>query len=137
MGYRHWYLTLDKTALWLKKDVSDRLGREAPDSPALSPDFMAQYLRLTPIRTAFERELWASLPLLTDVSRYEYMPKDLINRADELRIEIADLDERIIRRRVRDRLDEMKLQRGPEAISGTAGIERQLKSQIITSRQEL
>ena len=130
MGYRQWYLTLDKTAWSLKRELTERLGRSAPDSPALSPDFMTQYLRLAPVRTAVERDLWVNLPLLTDISRYEYMPKELITRADEIRRDIGDLDERIIRRRVRDALDEMKLERGPQSLAGIRGMEQDLSMQI-------
>ena len=130
LGYHQWFLTLDKTALSLKRRVSDRLGREMPYSPALSPDFMAQYLRLGPVRMAIERELWASLPLLTDISRYEYVPKGLIEQADQLRQEIGGLDERAIRRRVRDRLDLLKLELGPEALAGIPGMEEQVMGRI-------
>ena len=132
LGYHQWYLTLDKTAFTLMKQVSGQLGHVGPDSPALSPDFMVQYLRLATVRTSVERELWVNLPLLTDVSRFEYMPKDLIDQADELRHEMADLDERIIRRRVRDRLDNMKLELGPAALAGIRGMEEQLMRQITT-----
>ncbi|HUZ55588.1 MAG TPA: hypothetical protein VMU94_24045 [Streptosporangiaceae bacterium] len=134
MGYRQWYLTLDKTAWSLKRELTERLGRASPESPALSPDFMTQYLRLAPVRSAVERELWASLPLITDVSRYEYVPKDFIERADEIRRQVGDMDERIIRRRVRDTLDEMKRERGPQAFAGVAGAERELNQQITQSR---
>jgi hypothetical protein len=134
MGYRYWYLTLDRVALTLKRALTERLGRNPPDSPALSPDFMTQYLRLAPVRTAVERQLWANLPLLTDVSRYDFVPKELIARADELRREIGDLDERIIRRRVRDTLNDMKLEEGPQALAGIRGMERGLSEQIMRSR---
>jgi hypothetical protein len=134
LGYHHWFLTLDKTALSLKKNLEDRLGRDAPDPPALSPDFMVQYLRISRIRTAVEREVWANLPLLTDISRYEFVPVSLINRADELRAEAADLDERVVRRRIRDQLDRMKLTLGPEALAGIRGVEDQLKRRIHMAR---
>ena len=84
------------------------------------PDFMSQYLRLALVRTSVERELWASLPLITDISRYQFMPKDLINRADELRLEAAGVDDRIVRRRVRDRLNQLKLEQGPDALGYSA-----------------
>lgn len=134
MGYRQWYLTLDRTAWSLQREVGDRLGRTAPDSPALSPDFMTQYLRLAPVRTAVERELWANLPLLTDISRYEFIPKEFIERADEFRRDFGDLDERIVRRRIRDALDKMKQERGPEALAGISGMEQRLSRQITLSK---
>lgn len=136
MGYRQWYLTLDKTAWSLKKEITQRLGRTSPDSPALSPDFMTQYLRLAPVRSAVERELWTSLPLLTDISRYEYVPKGFLELADEIRRQVGDMDERIIRRRVRDTLDEMKRERGPQALAGIVGMERDLSRQITQARDQ-
>jgi hypothetical protein len=135
MGYHQWYLTLDKTAWSLKKAITERVGRNPPDSPALSPDFMTHYLRLAPVRSAVERELWASLPLLTDVSRYDYVPKEFIERADQIRREVGDMDERIVRRRVRDKLDEMKRERGPQALAGIRGMQEALNQQIIEAKR--
>jgi hypothetical protein len=130
LGYHQWFLTLDKTALSLKSQLIDQLGCDVPDSPALSPDFMSQYLRLALVRTSVERELWASLPLITDISRYQFMPKDLINRADELRLEAAGVDDRIVRRRVRDRLNQLKLEQGPDALAGIPGMETRIADRI-------
>ena len=95
---------------------------------------MTQYLRLAPVRTAVERELWANLPLLTDISRYEFIPKEFIERADEFRRDFGDLEERIVRRRIRDALDKMKQERGPEALAGIGGMEQRLSRKITLSR---
>jgi len=133
LGYRQWFLTLDRTALSLRNRISDRLGREINSSPALSPDFMTQYLRLGSVRTAVERELWATLPLLTDISRYEYVPKDLIDSADRIRAEMSGVDERVIRRRVRDSLNRLKMEKGPEALAGIRGMEEQVMGRIQAS----
>lgn len=137
VGYRQWYLTLDRTAWSLRRELTERLGGNPPDSPALSPDFMTQYLRLAPVRMAVERDLWANLPLLTDISRYEYVPKELIDRADQIRRDIGYLGERVVRRRVRETLDEMKQERGPQALAGIQGMERELRGRISKSRGKL
>ncbi|RUL94696.1 hypothetical protein [Verrucosispora sp. FIM060022] len=133
LGYRSWWLTLDRIALDLHQKLASRLGRDAPASPAISPDFMSQYLRIGPLRTAIERELWTSLPIVTDISRYAFFPKDLITRADELREAHEGLDEHIIRRRVRDELNKAKLQRGPASLGGIQrmmdSVETQLRKQ--------
>lgn len=134
LGYHQWFLTLDKTALNLKRRIADRLGRAIQSSPALSPDFMTQYLRLSPVRTAIERELWATLPVITDISRYEYFPKGLIDSADRIRAEMSELDERVVRRRVRDGLNKLKMQQGPEAVAGIRGMEEQVMGRIEASR---
>lgn len=114
MGYRAWFLTLDRTALALGKELRSRLGHDPPASPALSPDFLTEFLRLGPVRTAVERDARVNLPLLTDISIYENMPVELIALAERVRRESAGLEERIIRRRVRDALDEARLRPGDE-----------------------
>ncbi|WP_344142372.1 hypothetical protein [Polymorphospora rubra] len=128
LGYRSWWLTLDKIALSLHRELKIRLGGGAPASPAISPDFISQYLRIGPLRTAIERELWAGLPLINDISRYAFLPKELIDRADELRVSHAGLDEHVIRRRVRDDLNEAKLRRGAAAIGGVQRMEERIES---------
>lgn len=130
MGYRQWWLTLDRVALSLGAQLRERLGPSAPSSPAISPDFMSQYLRLGPLRTAIESGRWAKLPLLMDISRYEYMPKELIDRAEALRADSANVDERILRRRIRDSLNLAKLTHGPEALAGIAGAEDRVKAYL-------
>src|SRR5262249_1751072 len=112
LGYHAWWLTLDSIALKvLPTELKSRLGDNAPPAAIMRPDLMSQYLRLGPRRSAIERERWAGLQLITDFSRYEYFPKDLIDQADQLRAGLAGLDERIVRRRVRDQLDKAKLRR--------------------------
>ncbi|MBQ1030042.1 hypothetical protein KBX26_08510 [Micromonospora sp. C97] len=130
LGYRSWWLTLDKIALSLHRELKQRLGNSAPASPAISPDFMSQYLRIGPLRTAVERELWAGLPLITDISRYAFLPKELIDRADELRVSHAGLDEHVIRRRVRDDLNETKLRRGPASLGGIQKMEEVIQNNL-------
>lgn len=136
LGYHQWFLSLDRIALSLRGRVAARLGRKVPPSPVMSPDFMSQYLRLGTVRTAIERDLWASLPMLTDITRYQYIPKRLIDSADSLRAEINELDERVVRRRVRDKLNQLKLEMGPEAEAGIAGMEEQVMGLIEISLED-
>ncbi|UOG23737.1 hypothetical protein MTX80_23345 (plasmid) [Gordonia amicalis] len=81
LGYEAWWLTLDKTAYKLKRWLSDQLGRGAPDTPALSPDFLSQLLRLGPLRRSLRSEDAQSLPLIVDVTRLESVPSELIEVA--------------------------------------------------------
>lgn len=86
MGYKSWWLTMDKTALRIKSYLEDRMGKDAPNSsPALSPDFLSQYFRLGHLRSAVERELFVGLPLMTDISRLESVPRSLVELADRTR----------------------------------------------------
>ena len=109
LGYHHWWLTLDRVAFSLQTELRRRLGRKAPDSPAISPDFLSQYLRLGPLRAAIDKELWISLPILTDISRFDFLPKNLVSLADQIRLENANLNEGVLRRRVRDQLEDAKM----------------------------
>ncbi|MFO5197566.1 hypothetical protein RCL06_24540, partial [Salmonella enterica subsp. enterica serovar Typhimurium] len=56
LGYRAWWLTLDKIAFGLQQSLKDRIGEGAPPSPALSPDFLTELLRLGPLRAAIEKD---------------------------------------------------------------------------------
>ncbi|MDF0532629.1 hypothetical protein P0W64_22355 [Tsukamurella sp. 8F] len=104
LGYEAWWLTLDKTAYRLKRWLSDNLGKGAPDTPALSPDYLSQLLRLGPLRRSLRSEDAQNLPLIIDVTRLESVPSELIEVARNTRLSLEGLDERRIRREVRDAL---------------------------------
>lgn len=127
MGYRAWWLTLDKTAMRLKQHLKDHLGDNAPDSPALSPDFLAQLLRLGPMRTGVET---ASLPLATHIARFESVPKDLLVLAEQIRAKYAGMSELRIQREVRDALDSVRSHMGPEAHGGSKLMEDRIREQL-------
>lgn len=131
MGYRTWWLTMDKTALRIKSYLEDRLGQAAPSSsPALSPDFLSQYLRLGPLRVAIEKSHHVSLPVITDMSRLENVPRSLIELSDSIRVENAGLDERVLRRKVRDRMDSERTRQGTMSLRGITALEDEIKAQI-------
>ncbi|MBP2354111.1 hypothetical protein JOF29_005221 [Kribbella aluminosa] len=135
MGYRSWWVTLDRTAFSLAKELTSRLGPDAPRSPALSPDFLTEFLRLGPLRSQIEKDMRDSLPLLTDISRSERLPKDLVALADRVRAECAGWPERQIRREVRDALDTARLQIGSEARGGLKKVEERLIQRISAQRE--
>ncbi|MGW1086372.1 hypothetical protein ACWD4L_08450 [Streptomyces sp. NPDC002596] len=132
MGHRHWLVTLDKVAFRLKWELSNRL-HEAPSSPVLSPDFLSQFLRLGPLRTAVEKEQRVNLPLMVDVSKYDYLPKSLVELADSLREKLGGKNERLIRRGIRDSLDKMRTEEGVEAAGGLKAAEERI---MLLLRQE-
>ncbi|MEV7644972.1 hypothetical protein AB0O32_34130 [Streptomyces rubiginosohelvolus] len=125
MGHRFWLVTLDKVAFRLKWELSNRL-HEAPSSPVLSPDFLSQFLRLGPLRTAIEREQRVNLPIMVDVSKYDYLPKSLVEMADSLRGKLGGKNERLIRRGIRDSLDKLRTQEGAEAAGGLKAAEERI-----------
>lgn len=107
LGYEAWWLTLDKTAFKLGEWLRVQLGRNAPDTPALSPDYLAQLLRLGPLRRSTPSGA-TRLPLVIDVTRMESVPQELIRAARKKREEMVGMDEVRIRREVRDELHRLR-----------------------------
>ncbi len=127
MGYRAWWLTLDKTAMRLKQHLREHLGDDAPASPILSPDFLSQILRLGPLRTEVET---TTLPLATQIARFEGVPKELLRLAEEIRAKYAGMSEFRIQREVRDALDSVRSHQGPEAQGGSKLMEQRIHQQL-------
>lgn len=131
MGYRSWWLTMDRTALRIKSYLRDRMGSEAPtSSPALSPDFLSQYLQLGPMRASLERGDSVALPVILDVSHLENVPRALIDFSDEFRSNHAGVEERVLRRMVRDQMDEQRTRLGPVAAGGWNAMEKSITDRI-------
>lgn len=130
MGYRAWWLTLDRVALDMTRRLRGRIDPPIPPSPVLSPDFLVELLRLGPMRAALEREIHVSLPVLVDISRYEGVPKKLIEVADRVRRDSAGLSERVIQRKVRDAINEAKWRLGSSAEAGFHGAQRLIEERL-------
>lgn len=136
LGYREWFLTLDGTAFKLGRLMKEGLGVHAPASPVLSPDFLTEFLRLGPMRSAIEANRSATLPLITDISKYENTPIQLIEQADTLRERFADLDEHVVRRNVRDEMDRARLRMGQVAHGGLPGVEKRLTKALDDAKRK-
>lgn len=112
LGYRHWLLTLD-TIAW---DIRDRLRKEFPDrtppSPLLSLSFLLNSMTFGPSRRRVGKAEELSLPLILDVEMSESMPYDILELADRVRQENVALPEYVIRRKVRDAIDQARRRRG-------------------------
>lgn len=135
LGYTSWWLTLDPTAFAARKVLRERLGGRIPDSPVLSPDFLANYLAVGPIRRHVDREIEGNMPILLDLG-FQELPADLLAVARRVRREAAGLSERMVRRRVRDGIDKAKRRMGPIAQEGVAGIEAAIKKELASRRGE-
>jgi hypothetical protein len=133
LGYSVWWLTLDRTAYFAHEELGRRLSGRKPHSPALSPDFMNNYLAVGPSRMLLSKGTEGALPVMMDLSVLEAVPTELIEVADELRQEYRALPEHVIRRRVRDALDAGKMRLGQLAYEGVAGMENRLKSELLQS----
>ena len=118
IGQHYWFLTLDRPAYAMSSALREKLGAKSPTSPVLSPDFLVELLRLGPLRANVERSVGLSLPVWSDLSRYDYVSNELIEVADKIRQETSSLSEPVIRRRVRDRLERTRMWQGREARGG-------------------
>ena len=130
-GFKSWGLTLDGTAFRLARQLEDRLGRRPDPSPAISPDFMLNYLAIGPVRARLRRKTEAALPLMLNMSILDAVPKDLLELSDALRKELSDLKPHVVRRKIRDTLDEARLLMGEHARAGTQGLTEEVKVRLI------
>ena len=111
-GYSAWWLTLDRSASQVDRDIRERLENDAPPTPVMSADFLVNYLSIGPIRSRIAKDVESILPIALDVSMVVELPADLLSEAERIRKEAGDLPEYIIRRRVRDCLDAAKRRPG-------------------------
>lgn len=114
LGHTSWWLTLDSTAFKLPTFLRDQLGNEAPTSPVLSPEFLAHMMRFGPLRREVEGDRRNLLPFVTDISRMESVPKELIDLARAVRAEHAEYSELRIQREVRDALERARTNIGDQ-----------------------
>ena len=133
-GYTSWWLTLDPTAFAARGILKEQLVGRVPDSPVLSPDFLANYLALGPVRGRVDREAEEKLPIIFDLGVQE-MPTELLALATEVRVDAAGLSERVIQRRVRDGIDRVKRRRGPIAEGGVRNVEAEIRRQLMERKK--
>jgi hypothetical protein len=130
-GYKSWWLTLDGTAFRIHKELVGRLKDKPPASPAISPDFMLNYLAVGPVRARLSRKTEETLPLMLNMSILDAVPKDLLDLADVLRKELVGLPARVVRRKIRDTLDEARVILGAQAKAGEQGLTEEVKRRLI------
>ncbi len=114
-GYSAWWLTLDRKAFSIGDTVRQEFGIQAPDSPVLSLDFLAQYLTIGPGRARLPKDSLQCLHVFFEPRLLSFLTKDLIEEATRIRAEMKDKPEWVIRRRIRDHLDEARRRLGPLA----------------------
>ena len=112
LGYSAWWLTLDRSAGYVDNEIRKSLGNRAPATPAMSADFLVNYLSIGPVRFKAAKDAEATLPIALDIGSFAELPSDLLNEAERIRREAGDLPEHIVRRRVRDCLDSAKRRPG-------------------------
>ncbi len=130
-GYSSWLLTLDHVAY----GVLDRIRQQGirvrgTISPVMTPDFLANYIAIGPRRDKVTRATETLLPLMSDLSWQDFVPKDLKAIADEHRARAGDMPEYLIRRKVRDELDRAHLRFGKMIKEGQQGATDRLQAQV-------
>ena len=132
LGYMHWWLTFDKTVRDFEQKLYESLGSEAPKAPVMSPDFLADYLAVGPLRAKVTKQIESSLPLAMFDILADQIPVELLELAGGVRKDCGELDERLLRRRLSDTMDNIKRTRGALATGGfaeiRANLERALKA---------
>jgi hypothetical protein len=125
-GYKAWWLTIDRRAFDLKPKLQELMSSAPPDSPVMSADFMVNYLAFGPVRRRVGKAREARLPLIMELTATRHLTPELLDEAKRIREEIGDLPDRLIRRRVRDYLDQARMRLGPVANAGVTRLEDKL-----------
>lgn len=117
-GYSAWWLTVDRQAFDLKNRLRFIMSEAPPDSPVMSADFLVNYLAFGPLRRRVTKDAESHLPLLMVLGNAAQLTPELMAEAENIRNQLKDLPERLIRREVRDRLDRARARIGPIAGQG-------------------
>ena len=132
-GYKSWWLTLDRNAFKAHDRIKQVVTGQAPASPAISPDFMLNYLAIGPIRSRLSPKRESTLPLMLNMSVLDAVPQALLDLADDLRRALADLPPRIVRRKIRETLEDARRLLGPTAEAGEVGLTNDVKARLIAA----
>lgn len=130
-GYKTWWLTLDGTAFRVARELDSRIEGRPPASPAISPDFMLRYLSIGPVRARLSKQTEQVLPLMLNMSILDAVPPELLELSDSLRKDLAGLPSHVIRRKIRDMLDEARLLIGARGKAGQSGLTDEIKTKLI------
>jgi hypothetical protein len=112
LGYKNWLLTFDKKAWEIRDALREEFQKSAPGSPLLSISFLINSLNFGPARGRITEQGKLSLPLLLDIEMAESMPHDILEIADSVRNVNEGLPEYVIRRKVRDAIDQARRRKG-------------------------
>ena len=118
LGYNHWLLTLDRNAWEIRDSIKSEFRDATPPLPLLSLSFLLDNMTFGPSRSQLGKETELRLPLFLDEEMSESFPHDIIELADEVRRSNEGLPEYVIRRKVRDAIDQARRRRGSLGYSG-------------------
>lgn len=104
-GYSAWWLTVDRQAFDLNNKLKPLMNELPPHSPVMSADFLVNYLAFGPMRRRVSKTQESHLPLVMAFGSATHLTRELMAEAENLRASLKELPERLIRRKVRDYLD--------------------------------
>lgn len=117
-GYTSWWLTLDQMAFTITARLKSAGAIKAPPSPVMSADFLSNYLAFGPLRDKVSKATPEGLPVALDPALVQYISPELIAIAKKVRSESEGLEEYIIRRNVRDAMDNARRRVGAVTQNG-------------------
>jgi hypothetical protein len=91
---------------------------------------MINYLAIGPIRSKISKSSGDMLPLMLNMHALDAVPADLISLADELRTDLAGLPPRVIRRKIKETLEDARRLLGPTAVAGEVGLTDDIKQRL-------
>jgi len=125
IGFRSWWLTLDAAAYQMSKNDSITDVDRNFKSPVMSLDFLLKYLAFGPARNVVFSNQDDSMRIFAP-EIFDNIPAELMTVAENVRKGLADLDMHIIKRRVRDGLDEARERLGAAHKNNLEGLDREL-----------
>jgi len=93
----------------------------------MSPDFLANYLAVGPARARLGKEAEANLPVALFNVLPDHVPVELMEIAAQTRKECGELNDRLVRRKLRDLLDQLRQKSGPLAKGGFSEVRARLE----------
>jgi hypothetical protein len=92
---------------------------------------MLNYLAIGPVRDRLSKRSEEALPLMLNMAILDAVPEDLLMLAEELRHELRDLPPRVVRRKIKETLEDARRLLGPTAKAGEVGLTEDVKKRLI------
>lgn len=129
LGYSSWWLTLDRYAFKMGQDIDRDVWLSVKHSPVLSLDFLLKYLTFGPARDQVH-DSDQNISRIFSTQLTESLPAELLSMAEAVRTECDGLEEHIVQRRIRDKLNEAKLQLGEAHQGGLENVDAAINAML-------
>jgi hypothetical protein len=106
-GYEAWWVTEDGTAVRMHRYANGK-GIDLPSDPCMNPTFLSAMLAIGPSGHGAASSPHGQLPLALAMQRFGYGVENLTSLANEIRAELAHEPEWVIRRKIWERMNELK-----------------------------